>query len=153
MIARHGTPPRAGVVYRRRPGAYAVLVRGARLLLTVQQTPEGPDIQLPGGGIDPGESPIPALLREVREETGHSARILRHLGGFREYTFMTDYGFHAEKVCNVYLGQVGLRLGAPSEPGHSDLWLRPQEALAVLPSPGGRRILARWLAAGGIGRR
>lgn len=32
---------------------------------------------LPGGGIDPGESPEQAAIREVKEETGVSARIVR----------------------------------------------------------------------------
>ena len=32
---------------------------------------------LPGGGIDPGESPEQAAIREVQEETGVTARIVR----------------------------------------------------------------------------
>lgn len=148
MIPRIGRPARSGLRHRRRPGAYAILARGGRLLLTVQHTEEGPELQLPGGGIDPGEHLRPALLREVREETGHAAAIGRHVGSFRDFRWMPEYGFHAEKVCHVFEGRPGLRLHPPTEPGHTVIWLRPEEALAALASAGNRAMLARWLRRG-----
>ena len=69
MTRRFGTPPEAGRSYTRRPGVYAILPRRGMLLLTRQEAP-APELQLPGGGIDPGESPLTALHREVFEETG-----------------------------------------------------------------------------------
>ena len=149
MIRRFGRPPGSVTQWRRRPGAYAILTRGRRVLLTVQATDEGPDVQLPGGGIDPGESPLPALLREVREETGHTARIARHVGAFREFRWMPEYRIHAEKICHVYLGQVGLRLGPPSEPDHTVMWCTPREARDRLASAGGRAALTHWLLRSG----
>ena len=68
MIRRFGETPEPGRKYMRRVGVYALLPRGASLLLTCQTEP-GPDLQLPGGGIDPGESALGALHREVWEET------------------------------------------------------------------------------------
>ena len=68
-IRRYGEPVRADMRYRQRPGAYAVLIRDREVLLTFQEEP-APEFQLPGGGIDPGESPARALRREVFEETG-----------------------------------------------------------------------------------
>ncbi|CUH40715.1 CTP pyrophosphohydrolase [Jannaschia seosinensis] len=149
MIRRFGHPPDPAVPWRRRPGAYAILTRGPRLLLTVQETDEGPDVQLPGGGIDPGEAALPALLREIREETGHTAQIIRHLGAFRDYRWMPEYRMHAEKVCHIYQGRVGLRVGPPSEPHHTVMWCSPDEALDRLASAGGRHILERWMRARG----
>ena len=73
MIRRYGEPVVAGQIYRRRPGVYAILLRGDDILLTHQAEPDN-EFQLPGGGIDPGEHPLPALHREVMEETGISAR-------------------------------------------------------------------------------
>ena len=51
-----------------RPGAYAVVVDGEYVLLTryVHTGVWG----LPGGGIDPGESPAEAVRRETFEESG-----------------------------------------------------------------------------------
>lgn len=145
MTPRYGAPPRAGIRYRPRPGAYAILLRGASILLTVQRGPAGAEIQLPGGGIDPGESPRPALLREIVEETGHSARILRRLGAFRTFTYMPEYGIHAEKICHVYLGCPGRRLGPAVHGDHAALWLPAARAVESLVSPGARRMLCDHL--------
>ena len=145
MIPRYGRPPRRGMAYRARPGAYALLIRDDRILLTVQETEAGEDVQLPGGGIDPGESARPALLREIVEETGYSAAILRRLTAWREFTWMPDYARHAEKLCHVYLGRPGLRLGPAREPGHRALWLPVAVARERIGQEGGRRALARWL--------
>jgi 8-oxo-dGTP diphosphatase len=151
MIVRIGPRPRPGLRHRLRPGAYAVLLRGGRVLLTEQSTPDLREVQLPGGGVDPGESPLPALAREVREETGWTCRIERRVGAFRQFTWMPDYGIHAEKVCHVFLGRPGICLGPPPEAGHRALWMTPEAALRALAGDGNRRMLARALRIAGHG--
>ena len=69
MIRRYGERVDPDMQYTPRPGAYVILQRGRDLLLTVQDGAR-PELQLPGGGIDAGEHVIPALHREVMEETG-----------------------------------------------------------------------------------
>jgi 8-oxo-dGTP diphosphatase len=144
MIRRYGETPKAGQVYRRRPGVYAILPRGDSILATFQAEP-WPEVQLPGGGIDPGEQPIAALHREVFEETGWHIGGVRRLGTFRRFTFMPEYDLWAEKVCTVYVARPLRRIGPPSEAGHSALWLPMAKALQLLGNPGDRAMLGQFL--------
>ncbi|WP_295044019.1 NUDIX hydrolase [uncultured Paracoccus sp.] len=143
MIPRYGTFPRPGRRHRMRPGAYALLIRDGRLLLTHQARPE-PEYQLPGGGIDPGETGLRALHREVFEETGWSIGSARRLGAYRRFVFMPDYGWWAEKLCHVWIARPILRLSAPTEAHHSARWASPLAALDLLADPGARAFLARF---------
>lgn len=59
---------------RLRVGAYAVIVRDSAVLLS-RLSEESPVFtpgawHLPGGGLDPGEQPDDALVRELQEEAG-----------------------------------------------------------------------------------
>jgi 8-oxo-dGTP diphosphatase len=144
MIRRHGEPVKAGQRYTRRPGVYAILLLGDHILATHQAEPI-PEFQLPGGGIDKGEHPIPALHREVYEETGWKIAVTRRLGAFRRFTYMPEYDLWAEKLCSVYLARPVRRLGPPSEAGHTAIWLPMDEALHRLGNAGDRAMLASVL--------
>jgi 8-oxo-dGTP diphosphatase len=144
MIRRYGEAVQPGQRYTRRPGVYAVLLRGDHILATHQAEPV-PEFQLPGGGIDKGEQPIAALHREVFEETGWKIEVTRRLGAFRRFTYMPEYDLWAEKLCTVYLGRPVRRLGPPSEAGHSAVWLPVHRALDLLGNPGDRGMLAGLL--------
>lgn len=149
MIRRYGERVVAGQAYRRRPGVYAVLTDGDGLLLTHQTEPE-PEYQLPGGGIDRGEHPIAALHREVMEETGWHISMPRRIGVYRRFVFMPEYDMWAEKLCTIYLARPVMRIGAPTEAGHSAIWVSPREGLALLDNVGDRAILAGLLQAGTV---
>lgn len=142
MIRRFGDPLERGRRYTLRPGAYAVLRLGNRVLVTHQSEPT-PEFQLPGGGIDAGESPIRALHREVFEETGWSIARPVRLGAFRRFTFMPEYDRWAEKLCTIYAARPVRRLGPPSEPGHRAVWLPLADAPALLGNDGDRHFLLR----------
>ena len=137
MIRRFGEPVVAGKRYVIRPGAYAILPLGRNLLLTHQEEPT-PEFQLPGGGIDPGESAIQALHREVFEETGWRIAAPRKIGVFRRFTYMPEYDLWAEKLCHIYTARPVRALGPPSEAGHMAVWMKPIEAVNRLANEGDR---------------
>ena len=135
MIRRYGLPPRRGRSYRPRPGVYAILPRFGELLLTYQDDPHY-ELQLPGGGIDPGEHPVAALHREVFEETGWRIARPRRLGAFRRFTYMPEYNRWSDKVCHIYLAHPVRPHGPPTEDGHTALWMPPETALPLLANEG-----------------
>jgi 8-oxo-dGTP diphosphatase len=100
--ARPVDPPRV-----QRAGAYAVVVDDGRVLLS-RYAGDG-RWSLPGGGIDFGEHPREALLREVHEETGLALAQPRlvsvssaHFTGHAPDGRLED--FHAVRV--IYTGRV-----------------------------------------------
>ena len=73
-----------------RVGAYAVLVDDARrVLLALWNEGARPAWTVPGGGVEEGETPEQAAVREVREETGYDVELVRLLG---EDTFTVPPG-------------------------------------------------------------
>ncbi|CAG7607894.1 NUDIX hydrolase [Leucobacter soli] len=63
-----------------RVAAYAVVERRGKLLLTHWRRGHLHGWTLPGGGLESGEDPRDAVIREVLEETGLEARIGKLLG-------------------------------------------------------------------------
>lgn len=146
-MRRYGEPVQPGRSYRTRPGAYGVILDGPDVLVTEQAEPQ-PEFQLPGGGIDPGESALRALHRECFEETGWRIHALRRLGAFQRYAYMPEYDLWARKVCHVYLCRPVRRVAAPTERLHTALWMPVEAALELLPNAGDRGFLAAALRTG-----
>lgn len=144
MNRRFGTPPDPGRPYPPRPGAYVIIDAGDSLLASFQEHP-WPELQLPGGGIDPGESTLPALHREVMEETGYRIHSLRRMGMCHRYTYMPDYERFAHKQCHIYTARLGRRIGDPTEPGHTAVFLPWDVAVEHLAVAGDRHFVARYL--------
>ncbi|WP_134678416.1 NUDIX domain-containing protein [Paracoccus ravus] len=139
--------PEKGRKYQFRPGAYGLLIRDGAALVTFKADPEA-EFQLPGGGVDPGESPIHALHREAREETGWTLSTPRWIGAYRRYCYMQDEDVWAEKLCSVWLARPVLQVGPPRDPAHSAHWVAPRELTRILADPGARQIAGRLLAFG-----
>jgi 8-oxo-dGTP pyrophosphatase MutT (NUDIX family) len=63
-----------------RVAAYGVIVRDGEILLAHWSQGGLSGWTLPGGGIDPGEDPADAAVREILEETGYTATLDSLLG-------------------------------------------------------------------------
>ncbi len=50
--------------------------------------------QLPGGLVDPGEAPLPAIQRELAEETGYVAETWEYLGAFWDNPALSAMKIH-----------------------------------------------------------
>jgi 8-oxo-dGTP diphosphatase len=143
-MRRLGGAPRRGLAYRDRPGAYGVLLRDGLALLADQ---EG-DLLLPGGGVDPGETPARALHREVYEETGWRIGPARRLGVFARYAWLVEERFHARKIQHVFLARPIRPLGPPLEPDHRPVWMRAADAVDRLAVEAEAIVLEEALRAG-----
>jgi len=151
MNRRFGRQPDPDRFYRPRPGVYAVIEAGDGILATFQHAPR-PELQLPGGGIDPGEQPLSALYREVIEETGYAIHSARRLGMFHRYTYMPEYDLFAQKQCHIYHARLGPRRSDPAEPGHTAVFLPWDVAVGRLAVSGDRYFVNRFLAQRSAGR-
>lgn len=91
---------------QQRVAAYAVVARGQEVLLARWTGPRGPEWTLPGGGLDFGEDPADAAVREVREETGYTVRLddLLFVNSFRRVLPDAPVDFHAIQI--VYTATV-----------------------------------------------
>lgn len=102
----------------------AVIEQGGRYLLVEEASPRGPVLNNPAGHLDPGESLLEAVVREVREETARDF-MPTHLVGIY-LAAAPDSGITYLRF--AFAGTVGER-----EPGRrldegilGTLWLEPQ---------------------------
>lgn len=128
--------------YRHRNGVYVIALSGHGVLLTLERSPV-PEVQLPGGGIDPGEPPLRALHREVAEETGWRIAAPRRLGAYRRFSYMPEYRLWAEKVCTIYLARAVRPLDDPGEANHSAFVAPLALAPSLVASAGDSAFLSR----------
>ncbi|MFZ4843131.1 NUDIX hydrolase [Mycetocola saprophilus] len=63
-----------------RVAAYGIITDGSQILLAHWNERGHSGWTLPGGGIDPGEDPADAVIREIFEETGFHAEVTGLIG-------------------------------------------------------------------------
>ncbi|MDD4984543.1 MAG: NUDIX hydrolase [Dehalococcoidales bacterium] len=112
-----------------------IAVAGDSILLVRQfrKPVEQELLEIPAGGINPGESPEEAVSRELREETGYLPQKMERLGGFYSIPgYGTEYLY--------------LYLATELTPGR--LFAEDTESISVVPVPVSR--ILELIASGSI---
>lgn len=141
--------PQSGRPYPDRPVAFGVGLRDGQVALVRVEPADGPArIDLPGGGIDPGESPEAAMTREFLEETGLDVRPLSLLMRADHYfvngaveSFNTRGVFFVAEV-------IAERPERKIEADHTLFWRPPEAALRLLSRDSHAWALTCWLRRG-----
>ena len=114
----------------------AVIEQDGRYLLVEEHTPDGLRLNNPAGHLDPGESPLQAVMRECLEETARHLVPQALLGLYlSRFVRPARHGQPAEDVTYLRLAYTGT-VGEPV-PGQAldtgivrTLWLTPDEIRA-----------------------
>jgi 8-oxo-dGTP pyrophosphatase MutT (NUDIX family) len=116
--------------------AVAVVERGGRLLLIRRRRGPLEYAVLPGGGVEPGETPEQAVLRELEEECGLTGTVARLLleadHGGRRASYFEVVGTDGEPV----LGGIEKFLHSQRN-SYEHIWVRPAELADVHLRPEG----------------
>lgn len=141
-----------GKKYELRKSARAILLN-AENEIAIQYLANHNFHKLPGGGVDPGETVVEALAREIQEEVGCTLNIIKEIGMVVEYR--KEHTLLHMSFC--YLAQViGPIMESHLEEaeiaeGMSTLWMSPEEAIRKMETDvpntyQGKFILQRELA-------
>ena len=130
-----------------RPAAFAVIEReGLLALVRVEQRRRGIVFDLPGGGIDPGETAAEAAVRECGEEAGLKVALDADPFVHADHYFLHNDGVVRNTRGAFFSG----RVVAPDaslkvEDDHFLVWMTPLEAIERLDRPSHAWAVAAWL--------
>lgn len=138
----------SGRDYPDRPAAFAIVARGGLIALAEVTNRRGRlnALDLPGGGIDPGEAAQAAATREVLEETGLRVLLEPRPFATADHYFLQNDGGSVNTRGQFFAGEVvGEAPELRTEPDHSLVWLEPHAAVARLDRESHAWAVAAWL--------
>jgi 8-oxo-dGTP pyrophosphatase MutT (NUDIX family) len=125
-----------------------VVVRDDDVIVIVpkRRAPSGERVLgLPKGHVDPGETPLQAAAREVREETGVTAELVHELGEIR-YWYRRDGRTIGKAVSFFLFSYLAGDTSDHDEEVEEARWMALREARHALSYEGEREMAARALA-------
>jgi 8-oxo-dGTP diphosphatase len=136
-----------GCAYPDRPAAFVVLEHEGRIACVRVALRAGVErMDLPGGGIDPGETPAQAAERECGEEAGLAVRIPGEPIARADHYFVNEEG-RTNNTRGTFFRAEWVR-EAPelkTEADHTLLWMTPAEALQALSRDSHAWALTVWM--------
>lgn len=127
--------PMATARFRPSVTVAAVVERDGRYLLVEEETPEGLRLNNPAGHLDPGESPLEAVVREALEETARHFEPQALIGVYLSRFLRPQTGEDITYLRFAFCGSAG-----EPEPGRAldtgivrTLWMTPDEIRASRP--------------------
>ena len=141
---------RSGLSYRDRPSAYGVGLRDGRMAV-VCVTLEGlePFFCLPGGGIDPGEGEVEALVREFAEETGLVVRPTGLITRADQFMLIGRGPPFNSRGAVYEVDILDERPELKVEHNHQTVWVDPRAAVVALRHDSHAWAVTAWLRRGG----
>jgi mutator protein MutT len=122
-----------------------VVVRGKKAVVIVptRRAADGSRVlSLPKGHVDPGETPVQAAEREVREETGVVAEPVHELGESR-YWYRRDGRTIGKSVYFFLFRYLRGKTADHDDEVEEARWIRLQDAEQQLTYPAEREMVAR----------
>ncbi|CAN7370431.1 NUDIX domain-containing protein [Phenylobacterium sp. LjRoot219] len=133
--------------YPDRPAAFVLLEQDGRIAcVRVAWRRGGPKLDLPGGGLDPDESPAAAAARECGEEAGLRVTVAGEPFVRADHYFVNDEGRSNNTRGSFFTAR--LEAEAPElkvEDDHDLVWLEPLEAIRALDRESHAWAVAAWL--------
>ena len=131
-----------------RPTAFAVIEREGRIaVVRCPRLQKGLVLDLPGGGLDPGESHRDAAVRECAEEAGLVVDLDAEPFAAGDQYFLHNDGEVRNSRSRFFAGRVaGEDPAAKIEDDHELLWIDPQEAVARLDRGSHVHAVQVWLS-------
>jgi 8-oxo-dGTP diphosphatase len=140
----------AGRAYTDRPAGFVVLEHAGKIaVVRVTFAKGGGRLDLPGGGIDPGETAAQAAARECGEEAGLRVAVDEPALTRADHFFVNEEG-RDHNTRGVFF-TARLLAEAPelkTEADHALEWMAPHEALVALDRESHVWALAAWLRRG-----
>lgn len=145
-------PPQFGVQepgrdYPDRPAAFAILERDGRVaVVRVESRRRGLVLDLPGGGIDDGETAREAAVRECGEEAGLVVDLESEPFVLADHYFINDDGWSHNSRGQFFSGRVTAEAAELKvEDDHTLVWVTPQAALTGLDRDAHAWAMAAWM--------